>query len=332
MKRTIDNISWYRDESAGNAGEPGIVHSYAASLATAINHIEGELDPVTFIGATGFAFRLWINKTMCPSAMSVFDFDRVLPEAIRQCGYECKYITRLWDEGALEAERRNEAHAAMVEAIDDNRPAIVWDVFEAEWGLAIGYDDDSGVYKAMTNAGEHRDLPYEKLGNNGINILSVAIPMQRNSRDRAEIIKRALRIAIDHADQKEWCDRPEYQDGLPAWQLWSQMFEFWSLLVESGRVTNATPDLPNFAKYYADHYFSARRYARDFFGALAKDDPYCAKLSDGYADVAEILGTIWMELKDAQTPSFDSLMIMSKECLRAHEIESGCIELMRGMV
>ena len=35
----LEDITWYVDERARAAGEPGIYHSYIASLATSLKHV-----------------------------------------------------------------------------------------------------------------------------------------------------------------------------------------------------------------------------------------------------------------------------------------------------
>ncbi|MEJ2721913.1 MAG: hypothetical protein P8181_12365, partial [bacterium] len=83
-----------------------------ASVATALSHIGVEVDPSWLMGTSGFAFRIYINEVMCPSAASVFRWAAILPETIEQAGYHCGYVSRLWNEEAKEAERRAEAHEA----------------------------------------------------------------------------------------------------------------------------------------------------------------------------------------------------------------------------
>ncbi|MBN2000167.1 hypothetical protein JW935_21640 [candidate division KSB1 bacterium] len=70
----INDIKWFTDEKAVAHGGIGPRHSFiqcrASSLATKYGHV----DPVMLMGASGFAFRIWIHEAFCPSAMSVFDF------------------------------------------------------------------------------------------------------------------------------------------------------------------------------------------------------------------------------------------------------------------
>jgi len=104
----------------------------------------------------------------------------------------CIYTQRMWGETRKEKEMRMEAHKAIVEAIGRGTPAIAWDVLDAEWGLITGYDDKEESYLTMAHQGKLSSLPYKKLGNNGIDILSVSVPGNPNSRNRDEIIKSSL--------------------------------------------------------------------------------------------------------------------------------------------
>ena len=66
---TLDGIKCYVDEAAKERAEPGICHSFMASLATTMNYIDRDVDPAWLMGASGFAFRMFMNKSLCPSAM-----------------------------------------------------------------------------------------------------------------------------------------------------------------------------------------------------------------------------------------------------------------------
>ncbi|MFH2054631.1 MAG: hypothetical protein ABIJ61_01620, partial [bacterium] len=112
FKNSLD-VRWTEDDRARAIGEPGLAHSFVRSLATVLNHLEGDLDPTWFMGGSAFAFRIWIAENLCPSAMSVFDWSRILPEAAAQYGYESVHIGRFWGESAIEAERQQQAQQAI---------------------------------------------------------------------------------------------------------------------------------------------------------------------------------------------------------------------------
>jgi hypothetical protein len=303
----LDNLRWYIDSRAGENNEPGIFHSFMSSLATVLNHVDGNLDPVMLMGGSAFAFRIIINETMCLSAMSIFNWTEILPEVVEQAGHDCYYISRLWDEGSVEEERRMQAYELITSALDNGVPAAVWDIADSEWGVIIGYDDETGNYDTMTCKGEHSTLPFKKLGKNGIDILSVTIPGGPNERSREEIIVNSLKAAINHAEQEEWTDRPKYQDGLPAYDLWAQIFERWAMLTESGKNGNIGVDLPFFASYYASHYFSARCYARDYLEIIAGGNENLHKAHLAYKGVASFLKPVWKETP--KTPNVEAAVL-----------------------
>ncbi|MBN1213144.1 MAG: hypothetical protein JXA92_11240 [candidate division Zixibacteria bacterium] len=306
----IENINWFRDENAEGKNEPGIRHSFTAALATVFNHIDGRLDPVRLMGGTAFAFRIFVNEIMCPSAMSVFDWYRILPEAVEQMGRDCYYISRLWDESDKEVERRRQAQELISTGIDNGYPAVVWDIAEAEWGVITGYDDTAQLYETLTWQGKASSLTYDRLGRNGIDILSVTIPGGTNGRSDEEIIRNALQAAVDHAEQKESIELPKYHEGLPAYDQWATIFENWVKLVKAGKDGNIGVDIYNFAAYYASHYFSARCYARDFLESVKGDNENLDKAFQAYKKVAEFLKPVW-----EKSPKVSSHGI---ELLRSH--------------
>ena len=286
------DLQWYTDSRAASRGEPGIRHSYLSSLATVLHHIDPSFDPVWLMGTSAFAFRIWVNERFCPSAMSVFDWDTLLPEAVEQMGCTCRHIRRLWNERELEEERRREAHAGICASIDEGVPAVVWDVNDAEWGVVTGYDDAQRTYQALTYEGTAVKLPYDRLGNNGIDILSVILPGGENSRPREDIVQRSLQAAMEHAEQNERLDRSEYQDGLPAYDLWAGLCNRWAMLIDAGRARQVSDDIKAHAVYLAEHIFSARCYARDYLRLLAEEDESLAAAAEHYADTARLLEAI----------------------------------------
>jgi hypothetical protein len=317
----LENISWYTDQTAREKGKPGIQHSYMKSLATALNYLNGDVDPVWLMGSSAFAFRIFINEILCPSAMSIFDFSKILPEAIEQSGYQAIYVCRYWKDEANEKTRREEAHSAIIECIDRKVPAVVWDIFDAEWGLIVGYDFEKKVFHTLTYRGEKSLLPFDKLGRNGINILSVAIMGESNQRTRGEIILNSLKAAVSHAEQGEWTDRPRYQNGLAAYVQWASFYEKAVMILDVGKGDNIKQDVWSFAAYNASHYYSARCYARDYLKSIANSDDLLTKATSCYETVSLLLKPVWYNMVINRNLSADTVKFLAQNIKEARKAE-----------
>lgn len=324
--KRLENFAWFCDSRAKQQGEPGICHSYMASLASAVKHVAGELDPAWLMGSSAFAFRSFVNETFCPSAMSIFNWSAVLPEAVEQAGYRCVYVSRMWDEEGVERERREEAHAAIIEGIDRGAGAIVWDIHDDEWGLIIGYDEKRGSYDTLSNQGKPSSLAFDRLGRNGIDILSVAIPGEPNGRTREEVIVNSLKAAVAHAEGEEWTERPKYQNGLAGYDLWAQALDKWAMIVGAGRGERLPKHLPGMVRYYAGHHYSARCYARDYLRELATDDPKLQGAAGCYEDVASCLKPVWESSPGETRPDAELLTSLAESVRSARTAEEQGIQ------
>jgi hypothetical protein len=328
--KKLENIKVFADTHSIKKGEPGIHHSYIASLATALNYINGELNPAWLMGSSAFAFRIFVNETLCPSAMSMFSFKEVLPAAVEQAGYNCIYSQRMWNETDKEEEKRRNSHKAVIEGLDRAVPSIVWDLFDAEWGLIIGYDNEKELYYILSHEGKESVLPFNKLGRNGIDILSVATPGDPNLRKQDEIIIESLKVAVAHAEGKEWIDdRPKYQNGILAFDLWASIFEKWAWIEGAGKSDKIGLDIQYFARYYAGHYYSARCYARDYLGHIAEGNKHLQNASLAYGLVADFLKPLWEYFSEKKKPESKLLKSFAQNIKDAKNSEEEGIGLIK---
>lgn len=284
-KVTLDNVRWHTDTTAGEGVPTCMLHSYTKAALTALQAQEGSVDPVWVAGATGTAFHIWAHKDLCPSATSVFDWS-ILAPGLEAAGWHCQYWSRLWHEEAVAEERRRAAHDAIVRALREGKVPVSWDIGIPEWGVITGFDDERKEYAALSVMAKPAPLAYEKLGKREIGILSVTIIGGRNGRDRRESLAMSLAAAIRHAEQGEWTQRPDYQDGLPAYPLWAAALE---RLAETGGEQKMLG-------YYAGTYFAARHYARRYLGLALEtlgDHAALRRAADSYATVEAELGRTW---------------------------------------
>ncbi|MFH1085397.1 MAG: hypothetical protein V1772_06515 [Chloroflexota bacterium] len=310
---------WFVDRAAEERGEPTVAFSYMAALISALHAMGEDADPIWRMGTSAFAFRIWAHKALCPSAMSVFDWTGLLPEAVEQQGFQCAYVSRLWHEEAQEEDRRLEAQARIRAGIDTGRPAIVWETGIPQWGLIIGYDDAARVYATRSIPGGEGVLPYDRLGRGEIPILSVAIVGEPNGRGCDEIVRRSLAAAVRHAEQGEWMDRPDYQDGLPAYEQWARAI-----------APGGPPDVNwDYSCYYAAHWFGARCYVRDYLRRIAGGQPLLEQASEAYGRVAEHLRPVWVGFSAETHPADDVLAALAEEVRASGHIEAEAVDLLR---
>ena len=166
------------------------------------------------IAASGFAFRTWAAADLCPSAMSVWEFKKQKQWA-ENCGLVCDYTERMWEENAVEKERREQAIEIIKKSVDSGIGAVVWDLGDCEWGVVAGYDDESQTLYTLKTDCSEGSIPYEKLGQLEIPILSVLTIVGKKSKDTEQVVADTKALIAGHLRSEEWCG--ENTQGLAAY-------------------------------------------------------------------------------------------------------------------
>ncbi len=309
MKNRIENLSLL-------PVEPGeIPFSFTHALASSLQAMGCTLDRKIITGASGFAFRIWVEKEQCPSAMSMFDFVSLLRAGVEFCGYSCTHITRLWDQESMEAERREQAYTAIKSAVDDGRAPIAWDIGIPEWGLIAGYDDEKQEYETIDCRGIRGTMPYTQLGKREIPILSVTIPNRSTGEHLRDLAPRTVAMAICHAHGLEvsWGNAA----GLAAYPAWAKLIK--------------NLDQTGFnSQYYAATYAHLRSCAAAYLHYLAAENPKFMPAAQIYERVAEQLMAVRGARSDPSFPTPALLDKMESAILAAYEMEkAGVAELER---
>lgn len=311
-KRTLERVHQVIDHDAVARGEPGLTHSFVASLATAIDSAGYVIDPIRLMGTTGFAFRIWVEDRLLPNAMNGFDWQAILPEAVHRAGFDCRHIHRFEQESHVEEERRIAAHEGIVRSIDNGVPAIVWDPSDPPmWGLIVGYNDHMQIYSTKAFWGYAMPLAYSKLGRRDINRLSVILLGEPNDENEEIVIRASLESGLLHAQGSEGRQLADIQSGLAA-------FDRWAELLKPGAL--AEHEL-QFADYYAEMFLSFRCYARDYLQMIGKDSRHLLAASVAYATEADALREIYVAFRETKRPSDEHLGNLVAYVLRAKEAE-----------
>lgn len=192
----------------------GYLFSLAKCLSASLRCSEYSEYADDIIAASGFAFRMWVDgESLCPSAMSIWEFKKQ-KTWIENGGLLCAYVERLWDENAVEEERRITAIELIRKSVDSGVAPVTWDISGCEWGIIIGYDDETQVLQTLKISGDEDSVPYEKLGRLELPILSVLTVIGMQDKTAARLVSDTKKLALSHLNGEEWCDNAK---GLAAY-------------------------------------------------------------------------------------------------------------------
>ncbi len=199
----------------GTTDQTGYLFSLAKCLSAALRCSDLSNMADDIIATSGFAFRMWVDTAqLCPSETSIWQFKKQKPW-VENGGLVCDYVERLWGQDAMEEERRLAAVDIIRRSIDRGIAAVAWDVSGCEWGAVIGYDDESRIFATLRINGKEDTLPYNKLGQLDLPILSVLTVVEKAEKPREQLISDTKRLAAAHLRGKEWCDNAK---GLAAYE------------------------------------------------------------------------------------------------------------------
>lgn len=193
----------------------GYLFSFAKSLSCAVKNSPFSELAEDIVASSGFAFRMWVSPDLCPSATSIWQFD-LQKSCVESGGVCCNYIERLWGQEDIEEKRRLEAIGLIRQSIDNGIPAISWDIGVCEWGLIIGYDDETKKFATLPITGQESEMDYFQLGKREIPILNVLTIAGKAEKSQKEILNDTLKIAKNHLLGNEWCENSSGLEAYPA--------------------------------------------------------------------------------------------------------------------
>lgn len=316
MKKHL-NISW-----DGVHDSTGYLFSFAKALSTAVKVSPYSEKAEDIIATSGFAFRMWVTSDLCPSATSIWEYD-MQKSWVENGGLTCNYVGRYWDEDSIEKEKQIEAIRIIKLSIDNNIPAISWDIGIPEWGLIIGYDDDTQMFSILpineekTNQTSREynylQMPYEVLGKCEVPILSVLTITGSSDKTNEEILYDTMRMAVNHLKGNEWCSNAKGLDAYPA-------------LI---KVFNENPDAASSwnAEYFLGTYGALKEYIYKYFKKNKMQ-----RLSEIYRNVFNA----WMEafkIKTNEDATLTEVRIRIVSLLNnAYEQEKEAVQIMESII
>ncbi len=203
------NITW-----DGIHDSTGYLFSFAKSLSCAVKNSPWAEYAEDIVATSGFAFRMWVAADLCPSSTSIWEFGKQ-PSWVTSGGLDCEYTERLWNEDAIEEKQRLAAVEQIKKSIDNGIPAVSWDIGVPEWGLIIGYDDDTQMFATLAVNGES-EMAYHVLGKRELPIMSVLTVTGASGKSESDILKDTIKLAASHLKGEEWCGNANGLEAYPA--------------------------------------------------------------------------------------------------------------------
>lgn len=252
--------------------ETGYLFSLVKCLSAAVRNSPYSELADDIIVTSGFGYRMWVDKTLCPSATSIWHFYQQ-KEWVENGGLTCAYVERLWGQDDLEETRRQEALEIIRKSIDRGIAVVSWDISGAEWGLITGYDEQAGILFTLKINGQEDTIDNTKLGNLEIPILSVLAITGKADRTPEQLFQGTLHLAVNHLEGKEPC---ENASGMAAYD---HLLEI---------LTNSyNQDMSWNLEYYLGTYAALKWHVAAYFG------------KQGQEDLAHLYDRIWHCWSDA---------------------------------
>jgi len=196
---------------------PPVATSMMGCLYGAVHTWDDSLTLTDLFGYSGHAFILNIERTLCPSGPTAWDWGAIL-FPLRQM-LTLRRLCATHDMRSPD-EMRELIWLRTMESIDAGRPAILWDLILPEFYLACGYDADRGEYLVQGPAADRVGgrVSCACLGKHTGKVWAL-FPAPHEAPDPAAARDLALRGALN------WYRWPNERDaqwtfGGEAWAVW----------------------------------------------------------------------------------------------------------------
>jgi hypothetical protein len=295
---------------------PPIATSMMASLYGAVRAWDDSLSLTDLFGYSGHAFILNIERTLCPSGPTAWDWGAIL-FPLRQL-LSLRRLCASCDMRSAE-EARELIWQRTLESLDEGRPVVMWDAILPEFYLAYGYDAERGEYliqgpEASRLSGR---IAYSRLGQNTGQVWAL-FPAPHPTPNPQAARDLALRGAITW---HRWPNDPTSQ--------WTFGGEAWNIWIAAMREEEPAHD-SNALSINHFVYAECRRHAADF---LASQGPTFAPAAEAFGRVAALLTgicTAWPF--PAPTPDLEVRRALADALAEAREAEADGIRALEAVL
>ncbi len=178
-------------------------------------------------GMTGMAFHFIVHKQLCPSSVTVYEWQNEHFAMIDRIGIESEVFTYHLYYNLNTFEKVQELAVERIkDSIDRGRGVVVWAPTPIlEFGIISGYDDNDGVFYVKDCTMDDVDpLLYSNLGKVEVPILSYQLFYDRVSVDEQSTVRSSLEFGIQEWN-KEYHVSPDYYSGRKGYQAFIEALE-----------------------------------------------------------------------------------------------------------
>ena len=257
---------------------PAIATSMMGGMYGAVHAWDDSLTLTDLFGYSGHAFILNIERTLCPSGPTAWDWGAIL-FPLRKL-LTLRRLCASCDMRSPE-EARELIWQRTVECIDEGRPALLWDVIYPEFYLVSGYDAERGEYLLHGPGAEHNGgrAAATRLGLNTGQVWAL-FPGPHDAPNRQAARDLALRGAL------AWHRWPNARDA--QWTFGGDAWPVWIAALEGEELAhNSTVSFNHWV------YAECRRHAAAFLTAQGPAFADSAAAYGRVADELQLLCTAW---------------------------------------
>lgn len=213
--------------------------SQLGCLKSCCDYLDLEISDGWLYGGTGYAFVLNMHEAACPSSLTAWRTQPLIA-LTSNLGIAVEGVTGSSDPApdapgdGLQRQAWDHARAA----IDAGYPCYAWELRIPEYYLIAGYDQTGYYFTGPLCPDGGGPKPWQELGRTAIGVVELFSVRPGEAIAERELVRRALALALQQAENSDEWSPPEYHTGLAGYDRWIRAVEEGTAL-EIGLAYNA---------------------------------------------------------------------------------------------
>ncbi len=213
-----------KKELAGLRWQPRWV-SHLGCIKGCLDYLGAEISWPWLYGGTGHAFIINMHKVVCPSGPTAWNTEMLFRLA-PNLGYKVAGVFAHKSAPDFAA-KQAEAWALVCESLDNNIPCYGWELDIPEYYVVYGYDEVGYYYSGAGCDEGAGPKPWQRhiAEDSGIGVLEMYTVQPCEPAADEKVVKDALTLALEHAENPEKWIYPDYRSGPAGFDLWAEALD-----------------------------------------------------------------------------------------------------------